>query len=531
MTVVTSRKKLIASIIERFGKAPKESDCEFDSIETYHTYKNKLNYDKNSIDNITWNDLDMNKAYERINVCMTSIGEEYLYSVLHEPKFKEDSLVKREKLITFLKEHPAERLKIQMILAKLGKSNYNGLCPLIFDPKSKQIGNPLLYKIFAFIPILSAMIIPFDFTLGVSFVIFASITNGIIYYRKKCQLESELSALQYLSGMISCCKKILKITDNNISDFSNELKTEYSVLKSISKKVLGIPQKTNSELDFITDYFNAVFLCSLRNYNNSIRIISNNMDNCHNLYRLFGELDLAICILSFRDSLPHYCLPTFIDEGKVDFQDIYHLLLSDPISNTGTINNDSIITGSNASGKSTFIKALAVNGILAQTIFTCTAKEFSTRFSLVISSMAVRDNVSEGDSYFVTEIKSLKRIIDKVEDVRCICYIDEILKGTNTIERIAASSSVLEYLHDKNCICMVASHDIELTSILKDKYDNYNFCEQITDNGIIFDYKLKQGASQTRNAIKLLDFMDFDTSIVDNAENRVNKFVSTQTWS
>lgn len=88
MTVVTSRKKLIASIIERFGKAPKESDCEFDSIETYHIFKNKLNCDEDSIDDITWNDLDMNKVYERINACMTSIGEEYLYSVLHEPKFK-----------------------------------------------------------------------------------------------------------------------------------------------------------------------------------------------------------------------------------------------------------------------------------------------------------------------------------------------------------------------------------------------------------------------------------------------------------
>ena len=115
-------------------------------------------------------------------------------------------------------------------------------------------------------------------------------------------------------------------------------------------------------------------------------------------------------------------------------------------------------------------------------------------------------------------------------EVITTCYIDEILKGTNTIERIAASASVLEYLHDKNCLCMVASHDIELTSILKDKYDNYNFCEQITDDGIIFDYKLKQGASQTRNAIKLLDFMNFDSSIVGNAESRVDKFIATKAW-
>lgn len=98
------------------------------------------------------------------------------------------------------------------------------------------------------------------------------------------------------------------------------------------------------------------------------------------------------------------------------------------------------------------------------------------------------------------------------------CYIDEILRGTNTIERIAASTSVLEYLHTQNCLCVVASHDIELTGILAGIYDNYHFCEQVTDGGIVFDYKLKLGASTTRNAIKLLSFMDFHAEIVDRAE-------------
>ena len=85
------------------------------------------------------------------------------------------------------------------------------------------------------------------------------------------------------------------------------------------------------------------------------------------------------------------------------------------------------------------------------------AKEYITRFALVITSMAVRDDILTGDSYFISEIKSLKRIIDKVEIVKCICFVDEILRGTNTIERIAASTSVIKYLHGKDCLCIVAS--------------------------------------------------------------------------
>lgn len=249
------------------------------------------------------------------------------------------------------------------------------------------------------------------------------------------------------------------------------------------------------------------------------------------LYRKsIGEIDMAICVLSFRKSLPFYCLPTFRSENSIDFEDFYHPLLIDPIPNSDKISNDSIITGSNASGKSTFIKALAVNGILAQTIHTCAAKEFKLRFSLIITSMAVRDNISEGDSYFIKEIKSLKRILDKVQDTICTCFVDEILKGTNTIERIAASAAVLKYLHNMDCLCLTASHDIELTHILNNQYDNYHFREHITNDGIYFDYKLKQGPSQTRNAIKLLHYMNFDSQIVESAEALVEKFINTKTW-
>ena len=97
-----------------------------------------------------------------------------------------------------------------------------------------------------------------------------------------------------------------------------------------------------------------------------------------------------------------------------------------------------------------------------------------------------------GESYFIKEIRSLKRILDKVEVVYCLCIVDEILRGTNTIERISASSAVLNFLNEENCMAIIASHDIELTELLKNSYENYHFREQITDHGISFDYTLKE---------------------------------------
>jgi DNA mismatch repair ATPase MutS len=144
--------------------------------------------------------------------------------------------------------------------------------------------------------------------------------------------------------------------------------------------------------------------------------------------------------------------------------------------------------------------------------------------------MAVKDDILAGDSYFMAEIKSLKRTLDKVNNYPCLCFIDEILKGTNTIERIAASSAILDYLDQKNCLCLIATHDIELTNILANRYDNYHFQETITDETIWFDYKLHVGPSQTKNAIALLNYLEFDQIIIENANSLVDRFVETEKW-
>lgn len=144
--------------------------------------------------------------------------------------------------------------------------------------------------------------------------------------------------------------------------------------------------------------------------------------------------------------------------------------------------------------------------------------------------MAVQDDILSGDSYFMAEIKSLKRTIDKVNVYPCLCFIDEILKGTNTIERIAASSAILDYLVQKNCLCLIATHDIELTNILSKTYNNYHFQETITDDNILFDYTLHFGPAQTKNAIALLNYLKFDEAIIENANKLVDTFLETEKW-
>ena len=110
--------------------------------------------------------------------------------------------------------------------------------------------------------------------------------------------------------------------------------------------------------------------------------------------------------------------------------------------------------------------------------------------------MALRDNLAGGESYYIVEIKALKRILDMTEQRTkentppVLCFVDEVLRGTNTVERIAASSQILRSLSERGVLCFAATHDIELTELLKDYYTNYHFAEEICDGDVVFNYQL-----------------------------------------
>ena len=127
-----------------------------------------------------------------------------------------------------------------------------------------------------------------------------------------------------------------------------------------------------------------------------------------------------------------------------------------------------------------------------------------------------------GESYYIREINYLKRIIDYLkEDKLTLCIVDEILRGTNTEERIAASVAILDYLYDKNCLAIVASHDVRISEMLRGKFENCHFSEILEEDDILFDYKVKSGVSKSKNAIKLLKHIGFPEKIVRDAENLV----------
>jgi DNA mismatch repair ATPase MutS len=274
--------------------------------------------------------------------------------------------------------------------------------------------------------------------------------------------------------------------------------------------------------------------------------LQNHREQIDRLATLTGFVDAAVSVACFRASLPYYALPEFSEEkstGKGDrgsascfeADELYHPLLEDPIPNSLSTSGWILLTGSNASGKSTFLKASALCALLSQTVLTAPAKKYRGSYFRIYTSMALRDNLTGGESYFIVEIKSLKRILDAGKEKRedkapVLCFIDEVLRGTNTVERIAASSEILASLRQSGIRCFAATHDVELTDLLSQAYENYHFEEQIEKGDVIFNYRLQKGKASSRNAIRLLEAIGYDEKIVRSAEKRAETFIGTGVW-
>ena len=160
--------------------------------------------------------------------------------------------------------------------------------------------------------------------------------------------------------------------------------------------------------------------------------------------------------------------------------------------------------------------------VLAQTLYFCLAKSFRSPFFNTVTLIGRKDNIIEGKSYYLDEILTLMRILlASRQEIPCLCLMDEIFRGTNSMERISASAEVLLYLAKQNGLVFASTHDLELTRLVTDFYVNYHFQEEIGEYGILFNYQLHEGPAETRNAIKLLRHVGYPEEITEAAERRI----------
>lgn len=214
------------------------------------------------------------------------------------------------------------------------------------------------------------------------------------------------------------------------------------------------------------------------------------------------------------------CSYAHIEDGAnvyLEGKNLYHPLIKPDAAVANSISLKSgvtIITGSNMSGKTTFLRTIAINLVLAYIGAPVCAERLSAGRMKLFTSMRITDDIAGGISTFYAEILRIKAMAEfKKQKLPMICLVDEIFKGTNSADRIVGAKHVITNLGDDNCIAVVSTHDFELCA-LKNKAgheaENYHFEEYYEENQLRFDYKIKSGRCTTTNAREILRLAGFD---------------------
>ena len=506
-----------------------------DAVKYY--YNN--NKGDNDIDDITYNDLNMDAVYKSVNHTMTSIGEEYLYALLRTPCTDIAVLEERERVINCMGADEEGRIKLQMALAGMGKLNRISVYSYISDIKNMDSGNKLYHIFCAAALLVSAglcFVKPAIMVLVTALII---IYNVITYYKNKAEIDPYIQVFAFIARTISQSEDVAKAGIAGIEEYQERLVSCTAGLKKFGKNswLVSGGNMSGDILDSFMDYIRILFHIDLMKVCDMVNELKKHENELADIYNITGYIDSMVSIASFRAGTGSWCVPVlkYTDSMKnitMEFTDLYHPLIENPVKNSIKTEKSILITGSNASGKSVFIKTVAINAIFAQTIHTVLAESYSSCFFRVYSSMALRDDIFSNESYYIVEIKSLKRILDKAEEqgVPVLCFIDEVLRGTNTLERIASSSQILKQLATLKSLCFAATHDLELAKILVNYFDNYHFEETVKENDVIFYYKLRKGNTKTRNAIKLLNMIGYDKTLTSRAEELAQFFLENGSW-
>ncbi len=534
-----------------FGKAGRTeyADGELNGIVRYFE-KHPKNF---QIDDITWNDLNLDEIFLRMNSTCSSAGQEYLYAMLRSPSFEEKELQEREELLGFLEQDEETRVRMQEIFFKIGRTgkyslyDYMDFLDVLGERKN---GKHLLADLLFFLTIAAAFVSPPLGLCGMSAVMCFNITT---YLKEKKQIEPYLTSFHYIFRLIRGAEELSKIQVQQLEDRLGKVRKLLPQFGKLNRSAsLGMRTSSGDPMGIVADYINMMLHLDIIGFNIMLHAVRKQTENIDRLVTIVGELDALIAAAGFRHSLPAWCVPKLTAAEAADgaahgavessglhfaasslqLEQLYHPLLADPVKNDIKTTNGVLLTGSNASGKSTFLKAVALNMILAQTIHTCCADRCQSSYWRVMTSMALRDDLGSGESYYIVEIRSLKRILDAAQSpgAPVLCFVDEVLRGTNTVERIAASTQILKSLHKPGVCCFAATHDVELTGLLETEYDNYHFEEQIADGDISFPYLLMPGRATSRNAIRLLEMMGYSEEIIKKADDQAAEFLKTGVW-
>lgn len=496
----------------------KEKDIDFKMLESvYHDFDDA----NQMVDDITWHDLEMDQVYTALNYTTTTPGEHKLYEWLRNPTTNEKDFNHRAKFLKYFEEAAIggiDKIRNDLIKLKYTKFNYKQVlledfyvnylmligCSLSAISVAGIIIASILTKTLVAFPILLLL-------LAINFYIHYSFGN---------KYGPQVAVVKYTIGMIHFVRNNEKILKKIMPEEMAEMDVHIKHLKGLRKR--GKALFFVEGADVISDYLNIGLLFKEVNFLILSKDVNKYKEDIKALIEFVGNVDCGIAIREYKFGLKYSSKPVLTTKSpSMVIDSVYHPLLENPIPNDVDFPRSVAITGSNMSGKSTFLRTVGLNALISQGLCVSLSKAYESTFFRIVSSISLNDDLEHGKSYFLMEAEAINRMIGHVdEEIPTLILIDEIFKGTNPVERLSAAIEILNVLEAGNTLTIVATHDLQILNELKD-YDFYYFTEEVNEEGMTFNYEIQKGIASTRNAIKILELLKYPKSITDQINDRI----------
>lgn len=509
---------------ESIERLQKKESFNFNRIESYYLNKEKSSNNSFHITDQTFQDLDLHEVFMKIDFTHSKIGQQYLYNQIRTlPLGKTNASEIQEEIIQLFQNSPERTKKVTKTLKTLNNYSAFHIHTLFQD---KHIDQPKYYNFLFILPLiaLASILLSFIYTKLFLITICVFLTNFIIHFLNKNNINQYVRSIPQLISLNQVAKKLANTED--FERLNPNIHKSIKKLNSISRKsiLFNLEAKLQGELESIIwsaiELVKILFLMEPIAFFNLLDTLNDNKKEMENVFEFVGKIDTLLSIHLLRSKLKTYCIPKIHkNNNTIEMKDAYHPLITQCVKNNVKIQNKSILlTGSNMSGKTTFIRTIGINIILGLSLNTCFANQVEIPYTRIYTSICISDDLVHEKSYFLEEVNTVKSMLNNVtSEQHTLFLMDELFKGTNTIERIAAAKSILSYLANKNSHVIISTHDIELTHLLEKEYSLYHFSESIQDKKLHFDYKLKEGRLTKRNAINVLKLNDYPEEIISEA--------------
>ena len=358
-------------------------------------------------------------------------------------------------------------------------------------------------------------------TILLTYLTYIFIGNLIVLGRVLKRIQSEIAKADNIDKIINQYSLLVQKIETEVFESKKLKNLQQQLLFKNAQASNHLKQLSElfSRMDTINNLvtavvFNGTFLFNIHVLKALLKWKKEYSSELEKWVEVIGEFESLNSLANFAYNNPDYVFPKINSEFKIGFKDLSHPLLN-PETRVG---NDThfypqsfmILTGSNMSGKSTFLRSLGINMVLGGIGSVVCSSEADMHPLPVLVSMRLSDSLADSESYFFAEIKRLKQIMDALEEKPAFVLLDEILRGTNSDDKRNGTIEVVKKIIDKNALGAIATHDIEVcltTNEYPEVLTNQCFEVEIKDNDLHFDYKLRNGICKNKSATFLMQKM------------------------